>query len=83
MDLEQYRTTNSLSYADLAQQLRWERNKAYRTALGKTWDAEAIQQVLDRFPAVTLEAMHRRRLAYLRSLRGRPEPGEFRAAMAA
>jgi transcriptional regulator with XRE-family HTH domain len=70
MDLEEYRVAESLTYEDLAARLGLSHRVVAREyALGKRWpNAVRLQGLLDATAStVTVEAMHRRRLAFLDS----------------
>ena len=70
MDLEEYRVAESLTYEELAERLGLSHRVVAREyAIGKRWpNAVRLQGFLDATAsAVTMEAMHRRRLAFLDS----------------
>lgn len=69
MDLEEFRLARSMTYAQLADFLGLSQAKtAQRYALGEHWPhVLPLQVILQRAKGVTLDAMHRRRMAFLRS----------------
>lgn len=70
LDLEQYRLENGLSYAKLAEKIGLRQSRhAMRWALGESWpDADKLQRIVEITDgAVTIDAMHRRRLGHLAS----------------
>ena len=73
LDLEEYRRTKGLTYWELAELLGLTQNRhAMRWALGESWpDADKLQRIVEATQgAVTVDAMHRRRLAHLAETRG-------------
>jgi transcriptional regulator with XRE-family HTH domain len=71
-DLEQYRRAHSLSYAKLAGKIGLTSNRhAMRWALGESWpDADKLARIIEVTGGeVSLAAMHRRRLRWIREHR--------------
>jgi transcriptional regulator with XRE-family HTH domain len=70
LDLEEYRRAHGLSYAQLASKLglTWGRH-AMRWALGESWpDADKLERIVQATRGeVSVDAMHKRRLAFLAS----------------
>ena len=69
-DLDQYRQDRGLTYAQLAEKLGLtQRRHAMRWARGESWpDADKLQRIVEITQGeVTVEAMHKRRLAFLAS----------------
>lgn len=72
-DLEEYRRASGLTYEKLSQQLGLShRRRAMAYALGEVWpDADKLQRIVEATQGVvTVEAMHRRRLAHLAATKG-------------
>lgn len=69
MDLETYKTSNELSYDELARQIGVTQAKQARAyALGHQWPRSAqLQKILKACGGVTVEAMHDRRMRFLRT----------------
>ena len=73
LDLEQYRRAMGLTYQGLADILGLTQNRhAMRWALGEAWpDADKLQRIVEATQGVvTVDAMHRRRLAHLAVTKG-------------
>ena len=77
MDLETYRSAAGLTYNQLAELLHVSTaRQAQRYAIGANWPgAEPLQRILDVCDGVTIDAMHERRLQFVRESQGRDQPG--------
>jgi len=77
MDLETYRQAAGLTYQELADRIGVASHSgAWRLARGEAWphDPERIERIREvSGGAVTLEAMHKKRLDWWRAQRGAPE----------
>lgn len=70
LDFDEYRQDRGLTYAQLADKLGLtQRRHAMRWARGESWpDADKLQRIVEITNGeVTVEAMHKRRLAFLAS----------------
>lgn len=70
MDLETFRTRRGLSYKELADLIEVTQPKQARSyAIGQSWPRSAqLEKILLKAKGVTLTAMHRRRVCFLRQI---------------
>ncbi len=73
MDLETFRADQDLTYEQLAERIKVSSaRQAQRYALGAQWPgAEKLAEILRLCPGVTIDAIHGRRLAFVREKRDR------------